>query len=88
MLDGVVSPCEARKPQIRTHTSPSDNSFSNATVYTIPQGAPAGCYGWTVTAASRAFNPDGADDGLAADWWYDPRYVWVTPSLSVAIVDA
>jgi hypothetical protein len=30
--------------------------------------APAGCYGWTVNASSRAFNPAGDNNGLALDW--------------------
>jgi hypothetical protein len=70
------------------HTSELDNSWSDATIYTIPALAAAGCYSWTVLASSRSFNPAGGDDGLARDWLYDPMLVWVSPSLSVAVVDA
>jgi hypothetical protein len=69
------------------HTNELDNSWSNSTVYTIPANAPAGCYGWTVYASSRAFNPSGDNNGLALDWYYDPIEIWTTPSISVAIVD-
>jgi hypothetical protein len=70
------------------HINELDNSYSDSTIYTIPAHAQAGCYGWTVTASSRAFNPSGDNNGLGVDWWYDPMYVYVTPSISVAIVDA
>lgn len=70
------------------HLSELDNTWSDATIYTIPAHAPAGCYGWNVLASSRAFNPDGDNDGLGVDWYYDPMYVWTEPQLSVAIVDA
>ena len=70
------------------HTSEVDNAWTDATIYTIPAHAAPGCYGWTVVASSRAFSPAGDDDGLAVDWWYDPMRIYVTPSLSVAVVDA
>ena len=69
------------------HTSELDNSWSDSTVYTIPAHAPTGCYGWTVYAASRAFNPAGDNNGLAVDWHYDPIEILTPPSISVAIVD-
>ncbi len=68
------------------HANEVDNSWSDSTIYTIPAHAQAGCYGWTVTASSRAFNPAGFDNGLALDWLYDPLDVYVTPSISVAII--
>jgi hypothetical protein len=70
------------------HTNELDNSWSNSTVYTIPAYAQAGCYGWTVTVFSRAFNPAGDNNGLAYDWYYDPYEIWSTLNLAVAIVDA
>ena len=70
------------------HTNEFDNSFTDSTIYTIPAHAQAGCYGWTVAASSRAFNPSGDNNGLALDWYYDPLEIWATPSISVAIVDA
>jgi hypothetical protein len=70
------------------YTDEFDNSCTDNTIYTIPAHAQAGCYGWTVTASSRAFNPDGFDNGLAIDWLYDPQFRYVTPSISVAIVNA
>ena len=70
------------------HTNELDNSWSNSTVYTIPAYAQAGCYGWTVTVFSRAFNPAGDNNGLAYDWYYDPYEIWRTYNLAVAIVDA
>src|SRR5262249_40272909 len=41
------------------HRNELDNTWSDSRVYSIPAGAPAGCYTWYVTASSRAFNPSG-----------------------------
>jgi hypothetical protein len=70
------------------HTTEFDNTWSDATIYTIPAHSRAGCYSWKVLASSRAFNPDGDNDGLGVDWIYDPMYIWSEPEVSVAIVDA
>jgi hypothetical protein len=70
------------------HENEHDNSYSNTTYYKIPAGSQQGCYGWSVDASSRAFNPDGNFDALGVDFFYDPEYVHTTPSLSVAIIDS
>ena len=70
------------------HTNKLDNTWTNTTVYTVPAHAQPGCYGWTVLASSRAFNPAGYDNGLAVDWYYDPMAIYSAPSISVAIVNA
>lgn len=67
------------------HQNEFDNAWTNSTIYTIPASAPAGCYAWSVTAVSRAFNPSGDNNGLGVDWLYDPTYIYVVPSKSVAI---
>jgi hypothetical protein len=69
------------------HTGPTDNSWSTVAVFSVPAGAPAGCYTFSIGADSRAFNPAGWDGGYAADWNYNsPWSPSVSPYVSIAIV--
>ena len=70
------------------HSTELDNGWIDNTIYTVPAHSQAGCYSWTVVASNRAFNPAGDNNGLAVDWYYDPMEVWITNTISVAIVDA
>lgn len=70
------------------HTSPADNSVAATAVFSLPATAPQGAYSFSLTAASRAFNPSGGDGGHLVDWNYDPVYNYVVPTLPVAVVNA
>ena len=70
------------------HTGPLDNSVAQTARYSLSHFALAGSYGFTIDARSRAFNPAGGDIGHLVDWNYDPTYIWVTPQINVAIVNA
>lgn len=72
------------------YTSPPDNNYSNAAspaIYTVPGSYEQGSYGLSLFAVARAFNPSGDSTALANDWFFDPAYIWVAPSLSIAIVN-
>ena len=69
------------------HTGPLDNTWNTVAVFSVPAGAPAGCYTFSIGSDSRAFNPAGWDGGFAADWNYDsPWSPSTSPYISIAIV--
>jgi len=70
------------------HEDANDNTFTSTAVFDVASVNPAGAYGFTIHAASRAFNPSGGDNGHISDWNYDPVYIDVWPHLPVAIVNA
>ena len=71
------------------HTSVVDNSVLLNGRYSLQGSALEGAYSFNAFASSRAMNPSGADGGnlLPTDWYYDPLYIYTTPSIAVAIVD-
>ena len=71
------------------HIHPDDNTVLLNGRYSLNSGAHEGAYSFGCTATSRAMNPAGADGGhlLPADWFYDPIYIYTTPSIGVAIVN-
>ena len=68
------------------HMTPADNAGIRAATYGIEAAAAAGAYTFVIEADSRAFNPSGGDGGHLANWNYDPVYLYVTPSISIAVV--
>jgi len=72
------------------HTSPTDNSVTQTAHFVLPGSALAGCYGFTINAYSRAFNPAGGDGSnpQGNDWYVDTQsLIWNQWDLSVAVVD-
>jgi hypothetical protein len=69
------------------HTGPLNNTWTSTAIFTVPGTAPPGCYSFTITAGSRAFNPAGYDGGFALDYNYNPMPIYANPSVSVAIVN-
>jgi len=70
------------------HTGPGDNSVVQTARYSLSHLSLPGSYGFSIDAASRAFNPAGGDAGHLVDWNYDPVYIHVTPQIDIAIVNA
>jgi hypothetical protein len=72
-----------------TYDGPFDNSLSGVATYRVSAGTPDGCYTWTLTAWSRAFNPNNAGDLIeqgGSAWNTVDAPIYVEPSVSVAIV--
>jgi hypothetical protein len=71
------------------HTTPADNSVFLHGRYRLDHAALEGAYTFGCSANSRAMNPSGADGGnlLPTDWFYDPIYIYSTPSINVAVVN-
>jgi hypothetical protein len=70
------------------HTSPLDDSVLLNGRYRLSAAALDGCYSFECEANSRAMNPSGADGGnlVPPDWYEDVVYIYVNPSISVAVV--
>ncbi len=67
------------------HTGPGDNTHVRELYYELPAGAPAGCYHFSVYAASRAFAPTSVVAGAPADWRIDTAPIYVHPSFAVSV---
>ena len=78
----------ASKPD-HYHETALDNSVVLHQRYALQASGKAGCYSFSCVANSRTMNPSGADGGnlLPPDWFYDPIYRQVIPSISVAVVN-
>ena len=70
------------------YTTPLDNTVLLAGRYKLSAKALDGCYSFVCDAVSRAMNPSGADGGnlVPPDWYEDVVYIYVVPSISVAVV--
>ena len=83
-------PASAVDPYEHWHQNQFDNFVSRAAIFRLPGAALPGCYGFTLDAYSRAFNPAGGDpsDPQAHDWYIDAGWLnWSQANLSVAVVD-
>ena len=83
-------PASTVDPYKHWHQNQFDNTVSRAAIFLLPGTALPGCYGFTLNAYSRAFNPAGGDpsDPQAHDWYYDASWLnWNQADLSVAVVD-
>jgi len=71
------------------HTTVLDNSVTLTGRYKLSASALEGAYGFNAFAASCAMNPSGADGGslVPPDFYYDPVYIYVEPSIQVAVVN-
>lgn len=69
------------------HTGPDDNSHVRDLYYELAAGAPAGCYRFSVYAASRAFQPTTVVSGTIPEvaWRIDTAPLWIQPLLTVAL---
>jgi hypothetical protein len=65
-----------------------DNFMSRSTLWKLPKTLPQGSYGFTIHASSRAFNPAGDGGGPGVNWKTDYDYLYVTPSIGVAVIDS
>jgi hypothetical protein len=80
--------CRWRPPDAAAHwyRDANDNAHSRELFFELPAGAPAGCYNFSVFAATRAFAPTavviGADPTVA--WRIDSSPVYTQPVLAVA----
>ncbi len=84
-LDGLPAP--AADAAAHWHTGPSDNVAARTLFYELSGGAPAGCYHFTVSAVSRAFEPTqvvAGDDPVQA-WRIDDAAMFLERRLSVAV---
>src|SRR5262249_33581622 len=81
--------CLISGPTSHWHPSVLDNSVTLTGRYTLVAGALEGAYGFHAFAASCAMNPSGADGGnlVPPDYFYDPLYIYVQPSIPVAVVN-
>jgi hypothetical protein len=78
-------------PYDHWYEDPSDNFVSRAAIFYLPAAALAGCYGFSLTSYSRAFNPSGGDasNPQANEWYVNMTSLnWNQANLSVAIIDA
>jgi hypothetical protein len=70
------------------HSNPGDNAVLLSGRYQLAAGAAEGAYSFYCYAGSRAMNPAGSDSGHLSDWFYDPLYNYVQPTVNLAIVNA
>jgi hypothetical protein len=70
------------------HQSIGDNFMSRSTLWKLPKTLPQGSYGFTVHSSSRAFNPAGDGGGPGINWLTDYDYLYVTPSIGIAVIDS
>jgi len=83
----ILAPNQSAGVTEHWYESPTDNNYSNTALYTIPGYYQQGAYSLNLKAFTRAFNPSGDSTALAPDWRYDPTYIWVNPSIAIAIID-
>ena len=70
------------------HQNTSDNAVTRSTLWSVPHTLPQGSYTFWVHSTSRAFNPAGDGGGPGTNWLADYDYLWVTPSIALAVIDA
>jgi hypothetical protein len=70
------------------HQNIGDNTMSRATIWSLPGSLLQGSYGFTIHSSSRAFNPAGDGGGPGINWLTDYDYLYVTPSIGVAVIDS
>jgi hypothetical protein len=70
------------------HQNIGDNFMSRATLWSLPHTLPQGSYGFTIHSSSRAFNPAGDGGGPGTNWKTDYDYLYITPSIGVAVIDS
>lgn len=78
--DGL--PVPAADAAAHWHTGPADNTHVCELHYELAAGAPAGCYHFTIFAASRSFAPTGVG---GPDWRIDTAPIYVQPSYAVSV---
>jgi hypothetical protein len=69
------------------HQNIGDNFVSRSTLWSLPHTLPQGSYGFSIHSSSRAFNPAGDGGGPGTNWKADYDYLYVVPSIGVAVID-
>jgi hypothetical protein len=83
-------PPSTDNPCSHWYTGPLDQTIHRAAVFTLSGGDPAGAYGFSLAATSRAFNPAGGDGSnpQANDWYVDTQSrITNSAYLPVAVFD-
>ena len=70
------------------HQNIGDNFVSRSTLWSLPHTLPQGSYGFSIHSSSRAFNPAGDGGGPGTNWKADYDYLYVVPSIGVAVIDS
>ena len=70
------------------HQNIGDNFVSRSTLWSLPHTLPQGSYGFSIHSSSRAFNPAGDGGGPGMNWKADYDYLYVVPSIGVAVIDS
>jgi hypothetical protein len=70
------------------HQNTGDNFVSRATLWRLPASLPQGSYGFSIHSSSRAFNPAGDGGGPGTNWKTDYDYLYVVPSIGIAVIDS
>ena len=70
------------------HQNIGDNTMSRSTLWSLPGSLLQGSYGFTIHSSSRAFNPAGDGGGPGVNWLTDYDYLYVTPSIGIAVIDS
>jgi hypothetical protein len=80
----------SQDPANHWYTDATDNTVHRSAVFFLPGSAPAGAYGFSLAATTRAFNPAGGDGSnpQAHDWYVDTQsLIESTAFLPVAVFD-
>ncbi len=85
---GAPSLASTIDTQQHWHENTADNAVSRATLWSLPHTLPQGSYSFAIHSTSRAFNPAGDGGGPGVNWKADYDYLWVTPSIGIAVIDS
>jgi hypothetical protein len=69
------------------HINTTDNNWGQTAAFDISHSNPEGVYTLRILTYSRAFNPAGSDGGPAANWLYNPNYIWSHPARHIAVIN-
>lgn len=68
------------------HDTVNDNSSGGVVTFTLAGGAAAGCYGFTLTAYTRAIDPNQPGNNTHNNNWHtDPGVIWSQWPISVSV---
>lgn len=71
------------------HKNALDNAETIVARFDLSASALQGTYGFGADVSSRAFSPNGTDGGqnLAPQWQYDPKNIYITPSINFSVIN-
>lgn len=68
------------------HNVVSDNDSAGTVIYSLAQGAPAGCYNFDFSAASRAIDCNQPGNNTANSLWhFDPRVIYSDQRVTISV---